>query len=377
MFTIVIFGSRHYKNQEDFDQACDRLLANKHPDIEIVEGDCQGPDQMAEAYAIKRGYAHTKFKPDWDGLGKRAGFVRNRAMADYVKEKLPDAGGIAFYDGVSKGTAMMIELMKDRGLKVKVVPVPLPPPKPVRNKKSVITYADLHAGAEAENFSISTPGSKSGDDLSFSWPITINNPIDFNDKTPLNKHRKPIVIEGEELIAKPKSKHKKKPQPSGDNAWKARYQAAHEEHFKRETPMAHKDGHYLDPIYPRVRESNGMQTAIVNYLNWKGHRAKRINNMGRQVDGVDTTESGAQITVKKWIQSAAGKGQADISATIHGRSCQLEVKAGNDKPSPGQLKEQAKERKAGGVYEFIHSIEQFFQWYDNFIPQRDLFGNNA
>lgn len=165
---------------------------------------------------------------------------------------------------------------------------------------------------------------------------------------PFNPH---IVID-KQVVELPKpEKKKRKPRPPGDNKWKIRYQQAHEANFAEEHPHSYKDGHYIDPVYPKVRESNGLQTAIVNILNWYSHRAKRINNMGRQVNG-------------KWIKSAAGKGQADISATLWGRSTQLEVKTGADKPSPSQLKEQAKERKAGGIYEFVYSIEQFFEVYD-------------
>jgi len=176
----------------------------------------------------------------------------------------------------------------------------------------------------------------------------------------------PHIVIDKEVVELPKpEKNKKKPRPPGDNTWKKRYQQAHEANFAAETPMAYKAGHYLEPNYPKVRESNGLQTAVVNYLNWKGHRAKRINNMGRQVNG-------------KWIKSAAGKGQADVGATIFGgKSTQLEVKTGADRPSPDQLKEQAKERKAGGIYEFVYSIEQFFQLYDGWLQtlsqQSELF----
>jgi hypothetical protein len=45
----------------------------------------------------------------------------------------------------------------------------------------------------------------------------------------------------------------------------------------------------------------------------------------------------------------------------------LEVKAGRDKPREDQLKEQSRERAAQGIYEFIYSIEQYFEWYDGFI----------
>lgn len=166
---------------------------------------------------------------------------------------------------------------------------------------------------------------------------------------------RPHIKVGEDVLQLPEPKKKKTPRPPGDNAWKDRYKQIHDAWFATAYPAAFADGHMPDPIYPKVRESNGLQTAVVNLLNWSGHRAKRINNTGRLIGKAE----------KKWIPSAAGKGQADVSATIwHGRSAQLEVKAGKDKPSVHQLKEQAKERKAGGCYEFIYSIEQYFIWYD-------------
>lgn len=102
-------------------------------------------------------------------------------------------------------------------------------------------------------------------------------------------------------------------------------------------------------------------------LNWNGHRATRINVNGRLVEQPETQESGVILQTKKWIKSSTKKGTADISATVHGRACMIEIKAGKDKPRPAQLLEQQRERKAGGVYEFIYTPEQFLQWYDQFI----------
>jgi hypothetical protein len=73
--------------------------------------------------------------------------------------------------------------------------------------------------------------------------------------------------------------------------------------------------------------------------------------MGRQING-------------KFIPSATRKGTADISATIKGRSVMIEIKVGKDKPRPEQLAEQQRERQAGGIYEFVHTPEEFFIIFD-------------
>ena len=86
--------------------------------------------------------------------------------------------------------------------------------------------------------------------------------------------------------------------------------------------------------------------------------------MGRLIDGVEKQPSGAKIGVKKWLPSSTRKGSADISCTIFGRSVQIEIKVGRDKPRPDQLTEQIRERRAGGIYEFVSTPEQFFELYD-------------
>ena len=153
---------------------------------------------------------------------------------------------------------------------------------------------------------------------------------------------------------------------------KQRYQAAHEQWFKIQYPNAYKDGFYLEPKIPKVDSANGLTTFICNYLPWMGHRATRINVMGRLIDGVEKQPSGAKIGVKKWLPSSTRKGTADISATIKnangiGRSVMIEIKVGRDKPRPDQLSEQIRERKAGGIYEFIGTPDEFFELYDKIL----------
>ena len=136
--------------------------------------------------------------------------------------------------------------------------------------------------------------------------------------------------------------------------WKQRYQQVHEHWFKQNTPQTYDDGHYCTPKYPDVRKANGLTLAVCNFVNWSGYRATRISTTGRQV-GV------------KWIYGNTRKGTADISLTIKGMAVQIEIKVGADRASEHQLKEQAKERAAGGVYEFVSTMEQFIEFYDAFL----------
>lgn len=146
-----------------------------------------------------------------------------------------------------------------------------------------------------------------------------------------------------------------------------RYQQAHENFFKQEYPQAYASNHYSPPVYPKTNTSNGLTQYIVKFLNWSGHRATRINVSGRLIEGAEKQASGTVLTVKKWLPSSTRKGTADISATIRGRSVMIEIKTGKDVPSENQLKEQERERRSGGIYEFIHTVEEFFVLYDSLM----------
>jgi hypothetical protein len=148
---------------------------------------------------------------------------------------------------------------------------------------------------------------------------------------------------------------------------KERYLQAHENYFKEQYPNAYRNGHYTPAKMPVVAKANGLTIFIINYLTWQGFRATRINVSGRLVDSVEKTASGAVLSTKKWMRSTTRKGTADISATINGRSVMLEIKIGKDRPSEHQLLEQQRERKAGGIYEFCVSPEDFFEIYDKVV----------
>lgn len=149
--------------------------------------------------------------------------------------------------------------------------------------------------------------------------------------------------------------------------WRQRYQAAHQRKQDKNGPSLVKDFGYLPTQYPKVNTANGLTRMIENFLNWSGHRATRINTQGRLIDAPQRQASGISLQTKKWIPGTTRRGTADLSATINGRSVMLEIKVGNDRPSEYQLAEQARERAAGGSYEFIHTPEEFFEFYDKFV----------
>jgi hypothetical protein len=149
--------------------------------------------------------------------------------------------------------------------------------------------------------------------------------------------------------------------------WKKRYAESYKAWQLIAYPASSKDFGTLPVKYPDVTKANGLTNFVMNFLKWNNHRSTRINVSGRLIEQPEKQASGIVLGTKKWMHSMTRKGTADISATIHGRSCMFEIKAGRDKPREHQLKEQELERSAGGQYEFIYTPEQFLEWYDQFI----------
>ena len=109
---IIIAGSRTVANYEEIVHAMHLSLFSP---TEIVSGTATGADTFGEQYAAKMGFLCTRFKPDWSGLGKRAGFVRNVSMGNYADAL------VAVWDRRSRGTKHMIEYMKSLNKPVEVV----------------------------------------------------------------------------------------------------------------------------------------------------------------------------------------------------------------------------------------------------------------
>lgn len=113
-FKVIIAGGRDFGDYEALKSACDFMLQNRS-DIEIVSGTAGGADRLGERFARERGFLLKEFPAEWVKYGKGAGYKRNAQMADYADAL------IAFWDQKSRGTRSMIELARNKGLKVKVI----------------------------------------------------------------------------------------------------------------------------------------------------------------------------------------------------------------------------------------------------------------
>jgi hypothetical protein len=116
MLRVVIAGSRDFNHYPLLQEKLDFFLQH-YPttEIEIVSGTARGADRLGERYAQERGISLRKFPADWDRFGKKAGYLRNKQMAEYATHAL------LFWDGKSPGTKMMIELCQTYQLNYRII----------------------------------------------------------------------------------------------------------------------------------------------------------------------------------------------------------------------------------------------------------------
>ena len=119
-FRVIIAGCRYFVDYGFLRDKCNVLLSEKTKlfNIVVVSGGAFGVDQLGEIYAEECGYSVQRYPADWAKNGKAAGPIRNAKMADNADAL------IAFWDGQSRGTKNMIEVAKNRGLKVRIIRIP-------------------------------------------------------------------------------------------------------------------------------------------------------------------------------------------------------------------------------------------------------------
>ena len=116
---VIVAGGRDFNDYELLKETLDNFQQEYGNIAEVVSGGARGSDKLGEQYANENNIPIKRFVPDWEGLGKKAGFVRNRKMGDYAKEH--NGMLVAFWDKQSRGTKGMIDYSTKVGLKSMVV----------------------------------------------------------------------------------------------------------------------------------------------------------------------------------------------------------------------------------------------------------------
>lgn len=109
-FKVLVCGGRNFLDDIRADKVLDGLH-EKYKIDEIIEGGAKGADTLGREWAVARGVPVVTVKADWDTYGKRAGYLRNVAMADLGPELV-----VSFPGGV--GTDMMGKIARQRKIEV-------------------------------------------------------------------------------------------------------------------------------------------------------------------------------------------------------------------------------------------------------------------
>jgi hypothetical protein len=143
------------------------------------------------------------------------------------------------------------------------------------------------------------------------------------------------------------------------------------------TPTEHLNQLFIEhyrTTYPAVPErampkqkytdktANGLTRMVIDFINYSGGLARRINTVGRVIK----TKANKEI----YIPTSGMRGSADITSTIPiliagrtvGITVEWEVKM-RDKQSDNQARFQSRMEAAHGQYYVVHSFGEFYQYY--------------
>jgi hypothetical protein len=114
-YRVIVCGNRDFYDREAVARELIRVGGKALVPV-IVHGGAAGADTLADAEARRRGFDVEVHPADWT-RGRRAGPERNREMAQAGADEC-----IAFWDGLSRGTASMIALAVQAGIRTTIVP---------------------------------------------------------------------------------------------------------------------------------------------------------------------------------------------------------------------------------------------------------------
>ena len=112
---LLVCGSRTIDNYNYISNCLDEILQEYEFLLsEIIEGNAEGVDKLSGLWAKEHNIKLTIMPAEWKKYGKKAGFIRNKEMVDLCD------GGIAIWDGNSRGTKMTIDLLKKQNKLIRV-----------------------------------------------------------------------------------------------------------------------------------------------------------------------------------------------------------------------------------------------------------------
>ena len=108
MVRVIVAGGRNFIPSENDERWLITMLKALEA-THVISGCAKGADTFGETIAKKLKLPIMQYPADWNKFGKSAGYKRNIQMAD-------NADALIVFEG-GKGTAMMIDIARKKGLK--------------------------------------------------------------------------------------------------------------------------------------------------------------------------------------------------------------------------------------------------------------------
>lgn len=116
MFKVIIAGTKHYNDVFNIERWCDYYLQNQHP-VQIIQTTEEGFDKRVEVWRKKHNYNYKEFEVDWRPKGAYDKKSKRRTHMEMILE----ADALIAFDFGGSDIKHLIDVAKDRGLKVKVI----------------------------------------------------------------------------------------------------------------------------------------------------------------------------------------------------------------------------------------------------------------
>jgi hypothetical protein len=115
VFRLAVVGSRNLTDYALVISTLTPYLDEHGSSLVIVSGGAKGADSLGALFGRKHNLKVDVYLPEWGKYGKSAGFRRNTTIWDNA-----DAG-VAFWDGVSRGTAHSFDIAKAQNKPLQIV----------------------------------------------------------------------------------------------------------------------------------------------------------------------------------------------------------------------------------------------------------------
>lgn len=109
---IAVVGSRKFS-----DYSLVKKILKPYLPFTLITGGALGADTLAEKFAKEYDLDILIHYPEWKKYGRKAGMLRNTFIVRDCEQV------IAFWDGISKGTRMVINLAREKSKLVRVIEV--------------------------------------------------------------------------------------------------------------------------------------------------------------------------------------------------------------------------------------------------------------